>query len=439
MEWLHFLAAVELDLSTYFIALGVTAFIYIFAYRPYIRNVFDPLFMVVAQFIFAASVVAFLYIDNTIADDALFYSFLTIEASFFMGFALSYGKRNSIACVVSIINRFPVFDLPKLNIYYFYGILFVLEKLITYASFGLPIFSQGTHAAFYQGYGKILQGIELAILPVILFLLLERYLSPSIQRELLGKIYDIGLTLFILFALLTTGAKSSLFIVMFSLFFYILYVKKTYCAADADVVLRRVKLWYIGIFSLVIGGAFFTLFLEEASDAETIGLILTTRLVASGDVFAYFFQSPPGQYVGLGNGIIGILLELFGSIFDKLGLMAGANHSVIEELYWQFLHIFPGSGQGPNIRYDLFGLIFFDYVGAVIYAFCLGTLSGVARSIVMERANVNAFVFVLSTQLYYYSLLFTIDLVLSFNYLWKVWLFNLILFFISWWMFRKRM
>lgn len=438
MEWLYFLAAVESDLSSYFIALGITGGIYILAYRPYIHNIFDPLFMVVAQFIFAASVVVFLFIDNMIADDGLFYAFLTIEAAFFLGFVLSHGKRNLISRVVSVMNVLPIFDLPKLKIYYLYGSFFVLEKLITYASFGLPIFSQRTHAAFYQGYGKILQGIDLAILPVLLFLLLERYLSPSIRRGLLGKIYDIGLTLFILFTLLTTGAKSSLFIVMFSLFFYILYIKKVYCVADADIVLRRIKFWYIGIFALVVSGAFFTLFLAEASDTETIGLMLATRLVASGDVFAYFFQSPPEQYVGLGNGVIGLLLELFGSIFDKLGLVAGSNRSVIEELYWQFLHIFPGSGQGPNIRYDLFGLIFFDYVGAVIYAFCLGALSGVTRSIIMERANVNTFVFVLSTQLYYYSLLFTIDLVLFFNYLWKVWLFNLVLFFISWWMFRKR-
>jgi hypothetical protein len=437
MEWLYFLAGVENDLSSYFIVLGITLFIYIGAYHRYIKNVFDPLFMIVAQFIFAASVVIFMYMNNMLAEDDLFYTFVSTETAFFAGLVLSSRKKSLVPYIVSIANTIPIFNISKVIVYYFYAALFVVERIITYASFGLPIFSQGTHAAFYQGYGKVLQGIELATLPILLFLLLERYLSPNISRGIFGKISDTGLVFFILFALLTTGAKSSLFIVMFSLFFYTLYVKKTYSTEDANTVFCRIKIWYIGIFALVVGGAIFTLFLEENSDTETVLLTLVIRLVASGDVFAYFFQAHPGQYVGFGGGVIGLFLSLFGSVFDKLGLLSGANNSVIEDLYWQFLHIFPGSGQGPNTRFDLFGLIFFGYIGASIYAFFLGFLSGITRAVMIERRNVNVFLFVLSALVYYYSLMFTIDLVLFFNYLWKVILFNFVFFFILWWLFGK--
>lgn len=438
MEWLYFLAGVENDLSSYFVVLGITLFIYIIAYHHYIRNVFDPLFMIVAQFIFAASVVVFMYMNNMLAEDELFYAFVSTETAFFVGFVLSSKKGSLAPQVISIANTIPIFNIPKEIVYYFYATLFVVERIITYASFGIPIFSQGTHADFYQGYGKVLQGIELAILPILLFLLLERYLSPNVSRSMFGKISDTGLVFFILFALLTTGAKSSLFIVMFSLFFYTVYVKKTYSTEDANTVFRHVKVWYIGIFALVVGGAIFTLFLEENSDSETVLLTLVIRLVASGDVFAYFYQVHPGQYVGLGGGVAGFFFSLFGSIFDKLGLLSSANNSAIEDLYWQFLHIFPGSGQGPNTRFDLFGLIFFGYIGASIYAFFLGFLSGITRAVMMERSNVNIFLFVLSAMVYYYSLMFTIDLVLVFNYLWKVILFNFVFFFTLWWLFGKK-
>lgn len=437
MEWLYFLAGVENDLSSYFIVLGITLFIYIGAYHRYIKNVFDPLFMIVAQFIFAASVVIFMYMNNMLAADDLFYAFVSTETAFFGGFVLSSRKKSLVPYIVSIANTIPIFNISKVIVYYFYAALFVVERIITYASFGLPIFSQGTHAAFYQGYGKVLQGIELAILPILLVLLFERYLSPNVSRGIFGKISDIGLVFFILFALLTTGAKASLFIVMFSLFFYTLYVKRTYSTENANTVFRRIKIWYIGIFALVVGGAIFTLFLEENSDTETVLLTLVIRLVASGDVFTYFFQAHPGQYVGLGGGVVGLFLSLFGSIFDKLGLLSSANNS-IEDLYWQFLNVFPGSGQGPNTRFDLIGLIFFGYIGASIYAFVLGFLSGITRAVMIERRNTNIFSFVLSGLVYYYSLMFTIDLVLFFNYLWKVILFNFVFFFTLWWLFGKK-
>lgn len=429
MGWVSFLASVSENISEYILIATICVVLYFYFFRKYFLDIFDPFTMSIFNFSMASSVVCYMFIHDMLGDTALFYNFVFTEIAYIGGFILfkpiSFKVQGRLdSSLLFLKDRF------KVIIYYIYTVIYLLNQLVVYVLYGLPIFSESTHAGFYQD-AKMSQAIAIAVLPVIIFLLIDRFFADQC-RTVFSKVYDVFMLLFIFFALAVSGSKGTLLTFVYSLFFYKLYLNTFQQAPSILMNLKKIKTMYKIFFLLAISGAILTaIFKDNAGENVSVDeavLGIMVRVVATGDVFAHFYGNDPSSLISAENGFYNLFMELFSSIVGKLGLIDSNDVKMpIGDVYWRIMGIPPGAGTGPNPRHNFFGLVLFGFYGNIIYSFLLGLVSGFVRNKLYSKLRSNIFYFILYTQLYSLVLGFTTDMILLFNYLYKFIIINVLI------------
>jgi hypothetical protein len=368
----------------YIVASLIAISLYIFMLRRQIDTVFDPLFLnMVFAAIGTATVIFLLFTGNIETNDFLQYSLS--EFAYLLCLTLiplRLGKvafRDDLLRVESSPRRFQC-------IYLISSAVFLISQSSIYMQRGLPI-SYESRLDYYSGGNGI--GMYSRLIEVssyfCWYLLLHKY-TYKWKIRYLPRAFDVLLVAGLVTSSLLSGSKSELLIVVFLIFFFrALHNESTSFPKRADQVLRRIQMVTLGtalcaaLLVLVATGAA-TNFTEAFS-------ALLVRIASSGDV--YFMAYPGGTLQDLGARHP--LMALFGSTLWTFRLVSES--SLQPALGSQIFHSVTHSTLtlGPNPRHNIYGLVYFGYLGSLIYSSMLGLLVCFVRNILFKYVSLGHF------------------------------------------------
>jgi hypothetical protein len=376
----------------YTVALLIAFSLYIFMLRRQIDTVFDPLFLnMVFAAIGASTVIFLLFTGNIETND--FFQYSLSEFAYLICLTLLPLRLGRIACRD---------DLPRVEssprrfqcIYLISSVVFVVSQSSIYMQRGLPI-SYESRLDYYSGGNGI--GMYSRLIEIssyfCWYLLLHKY-TYRWKIRYLPRAFDVFLVAYLVASSLLSGSKSELLIVVFLIFFFrALRSKSTSFPKRADQMLRRIQMVTLGAAScaalLVLGVT------GAATDFMAAFSALVVRLAASGDV--YFMAYPGSTLHDLGASHP--LIALFGTtlwtfrLVSESALQPALGTQIFRAVTHSTLTL------GPNPRHNIFGSVYFGYLGSLIYSSMLGLLVCFVRNFLVKYVRLGqlselAYVFV---------------------------------------------
>lgn len=360
--WVNLLLSLEENIDIYiYIMLFSMIFYYFFCIRKIFIDIFDPLFLILLGSVFAMSTAIYMYLEDLLDKNIYFMNYITTEIAFIIGlriFALNkrkiYIKENS-EIVDTISNNM------KVRLYYLYVVIFFLLNGYFYLRYGIPLLDFESHvlAGIQSGF---ITNLKYVIQPVLLFLWIDRFYRNGIKIDVLL----VGIGIICVFIL--SGSKSSFLSIATSLFFYMMYLNKFNIKNKINI-----KKLYIYILSIAFLFALIPLYiLIGENDIKQVLILLTTRLIGYGDIFAYFYGSNVGDIIIKNNSFYDLIIEPTAAVFRLVprdGIHDVIGFQLLKEIY-NTNDLFTG----PNGRHNVFGLICFGLYGAPIYSFIIGMI-----------------------------------------------------------------
>jgi hypothetical protein len=367
----------------YFLALILTAFVYFLFFRRYYTSILDPLFINFLGSVFAGSVVVFLYMVNQI-NDYYFFSFLLTQFMFMFGFLLT-GNKGRITSISSPAKDNSLNSANfELSIFIVCSITFIVLQLVVYKVAGIPLFMDSRLETFTGGSGF---GLISRFLDISSIMALYTLISIFVKRKRIPKIalyYTYLFAAFYVTSSILSGAKGSFLTFGFAMFVYIITSgSKNLKKNKLYSLLKKVELKVL-LLGIVI--AFVVITLSKANGdiefTEVVGLF-GFRLLAYGDV--YWFSYPRGTLEYLSGA------KPFQALFnDILGLTRLVPWSELPtaigiDLYQ--MHHPSNILQGPNARHNVFGYVYFGFIGSIAFSFVLGLVTGLGRKFLFNQQN----------------------------------------------------
>jgi oligosaccharide repeat unit polymerase len=371
MTYLEYFASVGEAPGAYFLILIITVVCYLFILRKQLYSIFDPLFYATVFGAFATTCVVFLWWRDLI-DTKYFIQFACTECAFFIGIML-FKPINFNNITIRAVDggdqrRF-------LNaLYMVSATTFIFTQAISYATLGVPFLLDSRLSYYAEGggigaLGRII-GVSWSFSCYLLIYRLARN-SGTGRRMHLPDIF-VGIAL--LTSVVLSGSKSGLLQVIFLIFYSRFMLRRESSGAAADKFLRRLEKT---IMIAAVFGAILIVSVKAGGGAMDGSIfVLLQRLAANGDVF---FMAYPTHIIDTLSPRGGFL-ALFGSLLVMFRLVAPA--SLPEPLGFQIFRSVYGSVAfvGPNPRHNVFGVVYFGVLGAIIYSLMLGVMVGFVRN-----------------------------------------------------------
>lgn len=350
-----------------------------FIVRKHIYMLYDPLVLIVLMAGSSYSVVFILYLNDLIAS-YYFYSFLATQSVFFIGFICnkravldprSEGRGNLVK---------PYYSGSIKIIYPLSAVLFILSQLFVYYRSGIPLLLESRLTVFAGGDGY-------GIFSRVIFVC--QIISSSISFYRLffikGKgyliLFDYFVILFCLTSAVLSGAKASILMIIFSMFYVLLFVRK-YQVDKA--IFKRIRFFFLIFLSLGVIAALVTIsFQTHSINILYLLSVLAMRFVNTGDVFFMAYVNGTFEYLNHGNFFLALFKDYFGAfrIIDWQDLPTNLGLQIFWRVYDSDMI------QGPNPRHNVFGLFYLGPYLSVIYSFVVGFSVSYLRNILLIKLS----------------------------------------------------
>ncbi|MGV3706956.1 MAG: hypothetical protein ACO1NU_16420 [Arcticibacter sp.] len=374
MDNYEFGALVEGNFLLYLALIGIVGIVYFLLYRKVIVGILDPYFIYVVSTVFAVADVFLLYFVNGIT---LYYftHFLLTQAAFLVGFFMLKVFRNKVITSASE-NAHKYDDRTIRNILILVQtivfLLFFIIQVYVYLVNGIPLFYE-SRLDFYSGGGGF--GFMARVLMVLSLFFCYLFLLNTFRYAktltFLWRLFFGGMFLFYLSTLILSGGKSSI-LVPLSVFFAFLYTSGRRSLITN--ITNRYFWWFVlGLLALVS-----IIILVQSTEEEAVFPILAIfyRFIVSGDVYWYTY---PNDVIRTYNITANGFAWLFNDILGLFRFMSWKDFGEHPGVYFYSYHHFTEVTKGPNMRHNVFGLLFFGYFGGIVYSFILGLLQSFVR------------------------------------------------------------
>lgn len=357
-------------------------------FRKKVSSILDPYFLMVISSVFCLSVVLLLFFTNNISF-FLFSSYALTQTSFFYGFSffkvISSNQVNPADNTKSYLSRVVC--------YYFFSFIYLTCQIIIFQTKGIPLFMESRLETFANGSGE---GILSRIADVSSIFSLYAFFGIIRFERIRISDFFIFLVFFLIFiTFFLSGSKSS-FLIIFTVFWcYILFSKqKGFVDYEQyyDIVRRNFKKILAVIILVVISIIVFQSSNETNDNTSNPFLLLSLRFIHSGDIFWYSY--PSNIYLQITNQ------NWFSALFtDTLGLLRITSWKDLPEaigITLKNIHHPSEIVQGPNARHNIFGLIYFGYLGSIIFSFLIGLTISFVRNrlfLLLENRLLDGFIF----------------------------------------------
>jgi oligosaccharide repeat unit polymerase len=263
-------------------------------------------------------------------------------------------------------------------VFYFFSLIFLLCQIIIYLLKGIPLFMQSRLETFADGGGAGILGRitdVTSIISLYAFFIVVRF--DKFRLEEIPK-YIIFFSICISFFL--SGSKSS-FLVILYVFWCFIFIQRIN-GGDYLKYLSFIKkhLKKVIVLSLII--VYIIISIQLSNDSDNIGnsinpfYALIIRFVHSGDIYWYAYPNniyrtirDDQWFTALFNDTLGFL-RIYS--WDRLPKAIG--------ITFKDIHHPSDILQGPNARHNIFGLIYFGYVGSILFSFIIGVIIGFIRN-----------------------------------------------------------
>lgn len=344
----------------YLICFLLSCIVYYLLYRKVLDSIFDPLTLQVVGSMFGFSVVLFLYSKDLILT-FYFTNYLFTQFAFLAGFFLVKQKalNNVNYPSLQIKNDLLITE----TCFIVFSTLNIVLQLISYFLVGIPMFKDSRLETYMAGGGIGLIGRLLSIL-VILGLFTGIVTFFKTKKKSLKIVVILYCVITAVFFFLS-GSRSS-----FITFFLVLFFYKVMTGERQKTAYKNI--YWLG---LIVFVAIFIMYLKADSLLDAFSGFLT-RIVGFGDVYWGAYPEEKINRIVYANpfdAIFGDLLASYRIIgWDKIPKPIGLQ---LTNINYPYLDV----TLGPNARHNVFGLVYFGYIGSIFFSFFIGLFLGMFR------------------------------------------------------------
>ncbi len=377
--WYEFLISLNDNYITFFLILIFILNIYYWILHKKINSFWDPFCL---PFIFSAcacSVVVYMYFVDLLFKIEYLYTFFMTEFAFLIGFlfikSIDFSKINhNRSCSIHF----------NMYLYIIFSMIFLILQIFSWLLIGNPLQASGSRLEFYNtGTGTFIIIIK-AILPVLIWLILDRFFYY--KSNILEKIYDFFVIICVFLSLILSGAKSATLIFIYIMFFYKIYNKN---------INEKINKMIKYAFCYAIIGMFIVLAIEtNESNIIFLPIRFFLRLVASGDIFTYVYSANLFDVIKTNN----FFVDIFSPLAAMLRLIE--YEEVNKSIGQQIWNLFTEGNRGPNPRHNIFGILYFGEFGGIIFSFIIGLLMSYIRNKLFYALSGNLILYFIYLELY---------------------------------------
>lgn len=343
--------------------------------RKLIYSIYDPMFFFFLLSGAGYSVVLLLWLKGEIGD-FYWFSFLTTQFLFFAFWHISAGSNKQIKKEVT----FHIDRVSKV-FYYLSVLLFVVCQLLAYKVTGIPLFMDSRLDAFSGGGGVGILDRFIFVSGIVSYTFAFFRVIKSTRVNIYAKVVDWFVLAFMLLTKVLSGSKAGVLDLVFFGALTLIYLR----GAGGDLSLEK-KINKYFIFLLLIGipvGIF--IYAVQAStgnsDSVTDGGFISFlgkflfRFVNTGDIFYLSWVNNYIDHISSENGFTALFADFLGSsrLLDRSELPMHLGFAVFLE------HTSTPNTIGPNARFNVFGLHYFGFFGAMVFSICCGGVCGFIR------------------------------------------------------------
>ncbi|MFD1601610.1 O-antigen polymerase [Flavobacterium artemisiae] len=348
--------------GTYIIALLISILVFITLYRRIIASIFDPLALQLLSSMFGFSVVLFLFFDNLISQ-FYFSSYLFTQFAFWFGFFLF--KKTKLVDAnfprIRIKNELLLTE----SCFLVFSTFNVLLQIIAYLLVGIPLFQESRLETFSGGNGIGIISRFLSILVIGgLFTAIATYKQTK-KRWIKNCVIAYGILSTLFFVL--SGSRASFITFLFVLFVY-KAVEGERKKGEAKKNLKLVVI--IGIVVVLIMSI-------KSGDLVSASSDFLVRIVGSGDVYWSAYPDETIENILPANPFMAIFGDFLASYrivgWESIPKSIGLQLFNMNYPYWDVVF-------GSNARHNIFGYVYFGYLGSILFSFILGFILGLFRT-----------------------------------------------------------
>lgn len=380
MDWSEFGLLLNEHLYLYLQLLVFSVIVYIFIFRKVYISFLDPFIFSVVFSVFGFSVVLFLYLTNNIPEIYLI-SYLLTQVAFWLGF-FSFKQLNKES--IQRESSDVTFDYQLHFIKYFLifsSIIYILLQVSSYLYVGIPLLME-SHVNTYAGSGLGVLGRFLDVLKIIvIFLLLYRIFLTKMTTSF--RLFAGFMTITMVAFFLLSGSKAE-FMLIGQILFCVLILNATKLKKQFNDI-RKYEKWIFVIGLIFVFAVIFVQAGAGVNDGDTPISIFLFRLVSSGDT--YYF-SYPGGIIERFDGS-SPFMALFGGIFVALRIFP--SESMPDSVgYTMFKWFYTSDATiGPNARHNVFGYVYFGFIGSILFSFIIGFIISYVRNKLFFKLKKN--------------------------------------------------
>jgi oligosaccharide repeat unit polymerase len=352
--------------------------LHFFLFRKLVKSFLDPYFISVFYSVFCFSDVLFMFLINKISF-YVFSSYILTQLGFILGF-YTYSKIKDSS--YEIVNEVKESNRTANNLiaFYFFSIIYLFFQGIIYATKGIPIFMVSRLETFTSGGGAGILGRVTEVSSI--FALYAFFLVTKIDKFRLSEFIKYGMIGLIFLTFMLSGSKSS-----FLTFFYVFWCYMIFAKIKGgnyqiylDVLRKNIKS-IIGASIVLVCLVIYVQsknFVDEGDSifAKNPLVDIALRFVYSGDIFWYSY--PNSVYLTIPSD------RSFAALFtDVLGLFRIYDWEDLPEVIGLTMKRYHHPSDvitGSNARHNVFGLIYFGFLGSILFSYVIGFLLSFIRN-----------------------------------------------------------
>lgn len=377
------------NINLFFGILFLSLIFHYFLFRSQIKSFIDPYFFAVFSSAFCLTDVFFMYFINKISF-YIFSSYVLTQISFFLGF-YSFKKRKTPIVNVKNLDEKPDVSLNDLIAFYFFSFIYLTSQVIIYATKGIPLFMVSRLETFSDGGGSGVLGRITEVSSI--FSLYSFFLVIKVDKIRLSESFKYIIISLIFLTFMLSGSKGSFLTIFYVFWTYIVFSQLK--GGEYQVYLRLLKKNIKRIVFFSVSLACLVIYIqsknkqEEADISEAMNPIveMAFRFVYSGDIYWFSYPNNVYQSIPSDRGITALFGDVFGlfRIYDwtelpeAIGLTMKRYHHPSDII------------MGSNARHNVFGLIYYGFIGSIFFSYTLGLMLSFIRNKLPSYLNYTFF------------------------------------------------
>lgn len=361
----------------------ISFIIYFFAMKSYFTSILDPLFFAAVLSGFGFSVVMFLFVTKSI-EIYFFLSYLLTQLLLYLGFVSGHKLWLSKSSLfVYKLGNYKDFLFIFFTVSLF---IFIVLQLIVYKTAGIPLFMKSRLEAFAGGSGSGLISRFISVSEYCsLFMMLIFIFDKNYSKKTIIKLLILLSFCFFIISAILSGSKGSFLILGYIFFCYSIMAGKR--GTISSVFMRNEK-------KIICVAIFVAILVAGIQTNNWRGGFSTFiyRFVYAGDVY---WSAYPNKSIDKLSGE-----HPWQALFtDFLGLTRIVPWKELPEAIGINLfkmHQFTDTIQGPNARHNVFGYVYFGFLGSIFFSFVIGFMIGQIRKIfmILKTKNILSIIFI---------------------------------------------